>query len=508
MKTAIPSGGALLLAPALVIAAVAAGFLPLLLFALSRGGQFSLDAYVWRVLGFTLMQASLSTLISIALALPAARALAFRKFPGRNILLALFAVPQALPAIVVVLALVELYGESGWFAGLFSVYGLSGILLAHVFFNLPLAVRFFVEAIETAQPESLRLAEQLGFRTFAHWRHIEWPALRPVLPRVAALIFLLCASSFVVVLTLGGPSSTTLDVAIYQSLRLDFDVTRAVTLAIIQVVLCVALVLMAGQVAAPVASTQRLRMTTAKVSSRDPFGMLTLVATVLLVVPPLLALLGSGLSHFNLRPVLLQAMATSFLLASLSALLCMVLTWPLSLLQVRQPKWRSAVAAVALLGLMLPPAVLATGWFILIGGLATGKASSIALIASLNALMSLPFYTTILGGSMTHVVPHHDRLCAQLGLMGWQRLWRIDAPALARPLAQGFLMAFVLSFGDLTAVMLLGSSGLITLPSLIASEMGQFRSANAQGTALLLAALCLAGSLLANRLSRPESRTT
>lgn len=149
---------------------------------------------------------------------------------------------------------------------------------------------------------------------------------------------------------------------------------------------------------------------------------------------------------------------------------------------------------------------MATGWFILLRGAGGSLTSSIALISALNALMALPFSTTLLANAMAQTIPHHDRLCVQLGLSGWHRLWQIDGPALARPLAQAYLMAFVLSFGDLTAVMLLGSQGLVTLPSLIASEMGQFRSANAQGTALLLAALCLAGSLLANHLSRPESR--
>jgi thiamine transport system permease protein len=496
----------LLAAPAFVIVAVAAGFLPLLAFASAHGGSVVLDAYTWRVVGFTVAQATLSTVIAIVLALPAARAMAFRSFPGRNVLMALFAVPQALPAIVVVLALVELYGQAGWFGGMFSVYGLAGILLAHVFFNLPLALRFFVEALESVQPENVRLGEQLGFSTRARWRHVEWPALRPIMPRVAALIFLLCAASFVVVLTLGGPSATTLEVAIYQSLRLDFDVSRAVTLSLLQVALCGALVVLAGQAASPSVSAPRLRNGAGTTAGMGWFNGTMLALATLLVLPPLAALLVSGVTHFNPRPVLLQALVTSLLITFLSACICTLLAWPIALLQVRWPRHRGWLVALSLLGLIVPPAVLATGWFILISGIGSGAGSSVALIAGLNALMALPFAVNLLAAAMADVMPNHDRLCAQLGLAGWQRLRLVDGPALARPLAQGFLMAFVLSFGDLTAVMLLGSQGLITLPSLIASEMGQFRSDNAQGTALLLAALCLAGSLLANRLSRPESR--
>jgi hypothetical protein len=57
-----------------------------------------------------------------------------------------------------------------------------------------------------------------------------------------------------------------------------------------------------------------------------------------------------------------------------------------------------------------------------------------------------------------------DRLCAQIGLSGWARFKLIDQPALTRPLAQAFLIAFILSFGDLTAVLMLGSQGVVTLP--------------------------------------------
>lgn len=490
------------LAPAAIIAAAAAGFVPLLSFALAEGGRLAPDPYIWRVLGFTLLQAALSTLLSILPAIPAARALAFRDFPGRGLLLALFAVPQALPAIVVVLALVQLYGQSGWLPDMINLYGLAGILLAHVFFNLPLALRFCLEALENVTPENQRLADQLGFDSGDRWRHLDWPALRPLLPRLAALIFLLCAASFVVVLTFGGPAATTLEVAIYQSLRLDFDVTRAVTLALLQAILCFVLVIMAGQLSAPLPAQPSLRMFSPAPRPVGWIGLLMVVLATLLVLPPLAALVVSGVQAIDLRPLLFQALGTSLLIASLSAIINLALAWPLVLLHVRLTRWRGLLSAVALAGLILPPAVLATGWFILLRGLITTPASSMVLMSCLNALMSLPFSVTILGASMAAQLLPQDRLCEQLGLSGWRRFRLIDAPVLTRPLLQALLVAFVLSFGDLTAVLLLGSQGLVTLPSLISAEMGHYRSAAAQGTALLLAALCLAGTLAANRLGR------
>lgn len=111
------------------------------------------DAYTLRILRFTLWEATLSTALSIALGLPVALALARqRDFPGRIWIIRLMAVPMGLPVIVGALGLIAIWGRQGIFntfllsAGVeqpFSIYGLSGILIAHVFFNLPLAVRFF-----------------------------------------------------------------------------------------------------------------------------------------------------------------------------------------------------------------------------------------------------------------------------------------------------------------------------------------------------------------------------
>jgi thiamine transport system permease protein len=93
--------------------ALAAGFGPVLWMGLSRGlGGF--DSYILRVLSFTLLQAGLSTLISLALGIPVGRALARRQdFPGRAVIVRLMNMPQALPSLVVIIGLIEIYGRRG-----------------------------------------------------------------------------------------------------------------------------------------------------------------------------------------------------------------------------------------------------------------------------------------------------------------------------------------------------------------------------------------------------------
>ena len=58
------------------------------------------DAYLGRVVLFTLWQAFLSAALAVGLAVPVARALARRtNFPGRGLLLRLFGLPLVIPVI-------------------------------------------------------------------------------------------------------------------------------------------------------------------------------------------------------------------------------------------------------------------------------------------------------------------------------------------------------------------------------------------------------------------------
>ncbi len=196
------------------------------------------DPYIRHVAVFSLWQAALSTALSIALAIPVARALARRpRLPGIQFLLRLFNLALVAPAMIAILGIAEVHGRSGWANELLGLagfeaghylYGLPGILLAHVFFNMPLATRVFLRAIESVPPENWRLASQLGIGPGAIFRLIDGPAVARVLPGVAGAIFMLCFTSFAAVLTLGGgPRATTIEVAIYQALRLEFDIARA-----------------------------------------------------------------------------------------------------------------------------------------------------------------------------------------------------------------------------------------------------------------------------------------
>ncbi len=231
----------------------------LLALALEAGGggfdaAANFDTYLWRVARFTIWQAVASSLLSVLFAIPIARALyAEARFPGRGLILRLFAQPLALPALVAVLGVTSIYGRNGLIAHISDmlghpmqpdIYGIAGILIAHIFFNMPLAVRLLLAAYESIPDDHWKLAAQLGMGSRARFRLIDWPVIRRSLPGMIGLVFMLCVTSFTTVLTLGGgPRATTLEVAIYQSLHFDFDPARAVALTFTQLALTLLILL-------------------------------------------------------------------------------------------------------------------------------------------------------------------------------------------------------------------------------------------------------------------------
>ena len=492
------------------------------------------DRWLWAAARFTLWQAALSTLFSVVPAIVIARALfRHRAFPGRTLVLGLFALPLAIPGIVAALATLALYGRAGLLAPILApltggqwpgVFGLSGILLAHVFFNMPLAARMVLEALEAVPHDRWRLAAQLGMGPAARFRFIEWPALAASLPGIAGLVFMLCATSFAVVLTLGGgPSASTLEVAIYQALRFDFEPARAAALTLAQLALTGLLVVALQSIGAPLAGETNLTLARRghglpATPGQSAIGFLVIGLGAAFVGGPLAAMLVAGLKADLPRLLgeagVRQALGTSLVLAVISAVLAVSLTF--SLLRLRlarqrarrggRPGWVEWCAGNgASLILLVPSVVLGAGWFILAveaGQLRLTGTIGPALVAVVNAAMAMPFVMRLLSPAHDAAAARHDRLAANLGLSGWTRLRLIDMPALKGPLAAGFAFAMALSLGDLGVIALFGSEDFRTLPWLLHARMGSYRTDDAAGLALILALVCLALMMVAARAGR------
>jgi thiamine transport system permease protein len=484
------------------------------------------DPYVVRVLRFTLLQGGLSALLSAGLAIPVTRSLARRQhFPGRELLLRFFAVPLGLPQLVAVLGIIAVYGRQGLInqtllqAGLPqlpAVFGLGGILLAHVFFNLPLAVRFLLARLETIPAENWRLAASLGFSSSDMFRHLEWPYMRMALPGVAALIFMVCITSFTVVLTLGGgPQATTLEVAIYQALRFDFEPALAARLAGLQISLCALLLLLLQRFSLSVALAPRLRLKSVRPDVRASRGLVTDGAVILVaasfVLLPLAGVIIDGLAADYARlardPQLWRAALWSMAIGTSAAALATLTAAFLARAIVRSSgSGAQGLRMIGNLVLLIPPIILAAGWFLLVYRHLDPIEFSPYAVILINALMALPFALAMLEPGFRASFQMHDRLADSLGLKGTKRFTLVEWPVLRSSLVLAFLIAFLAALGEFGVIAFFGNQELVTLPLFLYQRIGSYRFNDAAGIALVLLVLCVAISWLIERPPLPRSR--
>ncbi|WP_246045400.1 thiamine/thiamine pyrophosphate ABC transporter permease ThiP [Rubellimicrobium roseum] len=464
---------------------------------LLRGaGEGGFGAADWAALRFTLLQAALSALVSVALAVPVARALARRRFPGRGALVTLLGAPFLLPVIVAILGLLALFGRGGLvndalaLLGLprLSIYGLHGVVLAHVFLNLPLATRLILQGWLDVPAERFRLAATLNAPV---WAVIERPMLARIVPGALAAIFALCLTSFSVALILGGgPAATTLELAIYQAIRFEADVAGAAQLALLQYLLCgaaagLALGLAPGAMGGAGLGRAVERWDAQGRAARTGDALAIGGAALFLLLPLALAALRGVGGLAELPPEVAGAAGRSLLVALGATALTLILALALAM------RGGHLALVAGTLPLAASGLVLGTGLLHLLRPHVALATAALPVTALVDALVALPFALRALAPALAEIEARHGRLADSLGLTGLRRL-RIVLLPLLRP-ALGFAggLAAALSVGNLGAIALFAAEGQATLPLLMARLMGAYRMEAAAGVGLMILVLAL-----------------
>jgi len=498
------TGAAVLVAAALVLLNLGA----LAAVAWRAEGGAGWGAADWAALRFTLWQACLSAVFSVALAIPVARALARRRFAGRGALIVLMGAPFILPVLVAVIGLLAVMGRNGLMndllalAGLprLSIYGLQGVVLAHVFFNLPLAVRLLLQGWARIPAEHLRLAAALGFGASARFRHVEGPMLARVVPGALAVVFLICLTSFAVALTLGGgPRATTLELAIYQAFRFDFDLGHAALLAAVQAGIGLAALLLLARLTLPegrVAGLDRLAPPAPGGVARVLDGA-AIGASALFLLVPLGMVLIRGLPWLgDLSAVVWWAALRSVATAALSTALLAVFAGVLTLMALTR-RWPEALGMAALTA---SPLVIGTGLFLIVNPWVDPARLALPVTALVNAAMALPFALRALLPAARRAEADFARLSASLGLSAGAHARLVLWPRLRRPAGFALGLGAALSMGDLGVIVLFAQTGSETLPMQMHRLMGAYRSGESAGAAVLLLALSLGAFVALERI--------
>lgn len=483
-------------------------------------GPLTEDTYFVERAWFTAWQASVSTALTLVLALPVAYVLACYEFRGKAAIEALITVPFVLPTIVVAVAFTALLGPQGLLNdALQGILGLNeppirvlntiwAILLAHVFYNVALAARMIAVSWRRLDTRMEDAAAMLGAGKAAAFFKVTLPLLRTPILAAGSLVFLFCFTSFGVVLILGGSQYGTIETEIYRETLFLFRLPVAATLALVQIgVTAVAMWANAAlqrRTVQPGAGTRRpLEWTRGRRLAVSGI----LVAVGLLTVLPLAALAersihgGAGytLEYYrrlddNVRQQVLFVAPIEAVRNSLSfALLTVLVALPLGTLAAHGAvRLRSSLAeAVVQLPLGVSAVTLGLGFLITLNRPPLDLRGSPAMVVIAHSLVAMPFVARAVAAQLRSLDPRLREAAAMLGANPLRTFLAIDLPLTWRSVLAGGVFAFAVSMGEFGATLLIARPEYPTIPLAIFRYLGQPGALN-YGQALAMATILMA----------------
>ncbi|MDK2979902.1 MAG: thiamine transport system permease protein [Chloroflexota bacterium] len=516
---------------------------------LARWRQDGLAGWDWglvrRTAGFTFYQATLSTLLTLVLGLPAAFLLSRFQFRGKGFLRVASTLPFILPTVVVAAAFNALVGPHGWLnqalMALFNLEqapivlqnSLAAILVAHVFYNTSIVIRVVSTAWEGVDLRLENAARTLGASPARVFWNVTLPLLRPALISAFLLVFLFDFTSFGVILMMGGPQFSTLEVEIYIQTMQFLNLPLAGLLSLIQLVFCMAItaVLIASGRSLSVPVMPRVKqenLRRPKKAADRIFVVLMSTVLILLLVLPLVALVGQAffstsggtlhptLQYFRqlfinpresifyvppiaaLRNSLLYALTASALALGLGMLLAnaartnrllsRLLNWLVLL-----PLGTSAVTFGLGLYLAYGTGYGALRWYPL-------------LIPLAHALIALPFVLNLIEPALD-AIPANLKWAARTLGASPRTVWRrVELPIIWRAALTAFVYAYAISLGEFGATSFLTRPDIPTLPIAVYRYLtmpGALNYGQAMAMSVVLLAVCALSMFLVDRLQLP-----
>ncbi len=450
-----------------------------------------------RVVWFTVWSAGTATLVSVALGLPAAYALHRLEFPLRRAIRAALLVPFVLPTVVVGVAFRQLLGESGPLGFL----GLDGtpvaIIAGLVFFNAAVVIRAVGASWESLDSRPAEAAAALGATPAQVFRTVTLPALRPAIVSAASVVFLFCATSFGVVLTLGGTRYSSVETEIYLLTTDLLDLPGAAALSILQLVAVVALLAVAGRLRATADPSVVRVPARPRRPARTDLGQLVMTALLLVFVAgPLLTLVvgslqvgdGWGLANYRaltsvgsnqaLAVPVTEALVTSLRTAVDATWISLTLGLLVALAVTRRSRSRAerrirgVLDGFFMLPLGVSAATLGFGFLITLNEPPLDLRDSALLVPVAQALVALPLVVRTLVPVLDGIDDRQRQAAASLGAGPLRAVLTVDLPVLWKPLLAASGFAFAASLGEFGATAFLARDDNPTLPVVIFRLIG------------------------------------
>ncbi len=496
-----------------------------------------LSPYYLRILGFTIFQAGLSAMFSVLLGLPGAYILSHYSFPGKRFLKSITTIPFVMPSILVVLGFIILFGNNGiinrFLMNVFDLekpplpilYSFFAIILAHVFYNFPIAMRLIASSWEHISFRNLEAAKTLGAGPLRRFNTISLPRLLPGIIASWILIFLFCFLSFAVILVLGGgPRFTTTEVEIYRLARFSLDFSAAGALSVFQAVISLGILFGYTKIQNRVSveerstGTQDLKPLSAVGSGKTGnAGAITgliaygLIIFIIIILPLLTVLFRSFQDtsgwnrniHFTLKwyktlfasssisaaSISPKAIVNSLLIAVSSALIALSFGIISAFRLKRNPKGNILFQIRFLLPMGLSTVLLGLGYLRVIHLFSISRMYLFFMIMA-HSVISFPFVFRSLQPAVNSINTRLHDAAAVLGA-GHGRIFRtVEAPLLKSSIVSAGVFAFAISVGEINTTLIFAPEGFSTIPLAVYRLISSYNFFGACALGSILLALC------------------
>ena len=414
---------------------------------------------------------------------------------------------------------------------------LGAILLAHVFYNTSVIIRVVGSALVQLDPRLGQAGQVLGGSSFKVLREITLPLLRPSIVAAALMVFLFDFTSFGVVLLLGGPKFSTLEVAVYTQTLSMLNLRMAGWLTFIQLTCSFGITLLYtkinGRRNIPLIPNLKGGGLKKPETIKERIGVfLILLILIALLVAPLGALvvksftqpdpvsnLGGNItlayyrelfnnridSFFYVPPV--KAALNSLTYAIFTVFISVGLGLITSYALVRLRRVRRWLDPLMMLPLGTSAVTLGLGFLITFTQPPLDVKSFPLLIPLAHSLVALPFVVRTIQPALASIPESLLESAACLGASPW-RVWKdVEIPIIRRAVLVGAIFSFTISLGEFGATSFLASPNTPTLPVAIyrfLSQPGAMNYGQAMAMATLLMLICAAAIALLDRMQVPR----
>jgi len=424
-----------------------------------------------------ILSASLATFIGVLISYYLSR----KNIRGvlRNLIHVTAKISFVVPGVSMAIGFYLLLGRNGLineFLGLFGLhvdilYTFLAVILGHAFYNIPVSVYVVGSVWERLDGNLIEASYVDGCRDLQTFFKVELPLLLPSIISSFLLAFIYSFTSFAVVLIIGGPKYSTLEVVIYMYLKnlLNFKVALALTFVQLFIIASAATVssyLMKGNV--PFGEPKRK-----KASAFDYTILFFLISFVLL--PLALSLIsgflnkGANKSVHELIEMGLNFIGVPFwkiitTSLSIAALAAFISTAVGTITSRMSSKGYRILRLFPFIPTAFSTVTLAFGYLMIS---LKFNISSAYLLPFLHSLLSIPLVHGIIEMGWRNVDRSIEEAAMMDGSGFWTMLFKIHLPLLKSFLIRAFTFSMAISLSDLSGVLVLSNESIFTLSKVI-----------------------------------------